>query len=95
MIALLLGLLLTFTSSQHEIITADGTKIVNKKVEVKIFTNKICFNNDCYYTLSYDEGLKLYTIYNGNIQIRESRIVFRNEIDTRIYHKEKVFNDKK
>lgn len=94
MIALLAVLLLTFTSSQQEIITADGTKIVNKKIEVKIFTNKICIDNDCYYTLSYDEGLNLYTVYNGNIQIRESRIVFRNERDTRIYHKKKVYGNK-
>lgn len=87
----LLGLLFTFNSVQYEIVTLEGTEVVNEKTTIQVYTNKICIDKDCYYINFVDEKHGLYKLSDGsNIQFRETRVVYRSEYDTRIYYQKKM-----
>lgn len=92
-ISLLFGLLLTFTSVQYEVNTLDGMEVINEKVIIRVYQNKICFDKECYYISKViNAEKKFYQLVDGsNVQIRESRVIYRTEYDTRIYYQKKMY----
>lgn len=87
----------TFTSVQQEIRSIiDGqTEIINAKVDVVGYTNKICFVGkitECHYIV--ERYKNQYVLANRSIVIiRESRVVYNDDYETSILYKEKVYPD--
>ena len=87
----------TFTSIQQEIrSTIDGqTEILNAKVEVVAYTNKICFVGkitECHYII--EKYKNQYTLANRVIvRVFEDRVIYNDDYEVGILYKEKRFEN--
>lgn len=87
----------TFTSVQQEIrSTVDGqTEILNAKVEVIAYSNKICFVGkitECHYII--EKYKNQYTLANRVIvRVFEDRIIVNDDYENAVLYKEKRFEN--
>ncbi len=87
----------TFTSVQQEIrSTVDGqTEILNAKVEVIGFSNKICFIGkitECHYII--EQYKNEYTLADRVIvRVLKDRIIYNDDYEVGILYKEKRFEN--